>query len=364
MPAMPESSGQLCLSEEEVDYIRVHERAEHMPALPAGPFVRLDDGSLVSVTGHPGQLHFSADEGESWITRPLLPSDDHTDAAPTGALLKTDEGTLIVAFANVAQGHWTWDDELKDAPGACLPTCVMRSLDGGETWEDLQTLHGEWTGATRDIIQLNNGRIIFTTMKMQHTPGRHSVMSYCSDDDGATWQPSNVLDLGGNGHHDGVTESSILELRDGRILKYMRTNWGQLWRAISHDEGETWQAYGPTGIPSSSTPPLLKRLARGQILLLWNRPVPEEEDDYPLRGGDGVWSATPASNFRAELSMSFSDDECETWSPPVVIARSEHEEKRPEVCYPYAFEVEPGKLWITAHRWDLRMRLNVEDFIG
>jgi hypothetical protein len=76
-----------------------------------------------------------------------------------------------------------------------------------------------------------------------------------------------------------------------------------------------------------------------------------------------VWSVTPASNFRAELSMSFSDDECETWSPPVVIARSEHEEKRPEVCYPYAFEPDPGTLWITAHRWDLRMRLKVDDFI-
>jgi hypothetical protein len=81
-------------------------------------------------------------------------------------------------------------------------------------------------------------------------------------------------------------------------------------------------------------------------------------------GGDGTWSATPASNFRAELSMSFSEDECATWTPSTVIARSEDEERRAEVCYPYAFEPEPGTLWITAHRWGLRMSLREEDFLS
>jgi len=239
----------------------------------------------------------------------------------------------------------------------------MRSVDSGQTWQDLQTLHEDWTGATRDIIELADGRIVFTSMQMRHNPGRHTVLCYCSDDDGASWRASNIMDLGGNGHHDGVTEGSIVELRDGSILQYVRSNWGYLWRALSTDKGETWHPYGPTGIPASSTPPLLKRLSSGRIMLLWNRPSPEGEEAYPLQGGDGIWSATPASNFRAELSLSFSEDECETWSPPVVIARSDDQTRRPEVCYPYAFEAEPGTLWITAHRWGLRMCLQEADHV-
>jgi len=109
---------------------------------------------------------------------------------------------------------------------------------------------------------------------------------------------------------------------------------------------------------------LLKRLDSGRILLLWNRPYPEGEAGFPFVGGDGLWSATPVSNFRAELSMSFSEDECATWSPPVVIARSDDPTRRPEVCYPYAFEPTPGQLWITAHRWDLRMCLREDDFVA
>jgi len=93
---------------------------------------------------------------------------------------------------------------------------------------------------------------------------------------------------------------------------------------------------------------------------LWNRPFPEGSDTYPLQGGDGIWSATPTSNFREELSISFSEDECQSWSTPVVIARNEGS----EVTYPYAFEPEPGTLWITAHRWDLRMGLSEADFVG
>jgi len=281
-------------------------------------------------------------------------------ASHTGALLKTAAGAVVLAFSNLGEKNWTWDDDLKDAPGARLPTYAMRSVDGKRTWQDLQKLHDEWTGATRDMIQTHDGRIVFTSMRMRHNPGRHTVLCYGSDDDGATWEPSNVIDLGGNGHHDGATEGTIVELRDGRLLQYIRTNWGQFWRAVSTDGGRSWHPYGPSGIEASSAPGMLKRLESGRIVLLWNRPYPEGENTHPLRGGDGIWSATPASNFREELSISFSEDECDSWSPPTIIARNEGS----EVSYPYAFEPEPGALWITAHRWGLRMCLHEADFVG
>ncbi|NQU12300.1 exo-alpha-sialidase [bacterium] len=362
---MPRSSGNLCLSSGQVDGIRVHERARHEPLLPAGPFVRLDSGDLLSVAGNPAQGCLSRDDGRTWHPQPLFPADGSTSAGPTGALLRSTSGAVVLGFSNTAAQHWAWDDELKDAPGARLPTCAMRSVDGGQTWQDQQTLHEEWTGATRHIIQLRDGRIVFTSMQLRHNPGRHAVLCYFSDDDGRSWQRSNVMDLGGNGHHDGVTEGTIVELRDGRLLQYLRTNWGQLWRALSADRGQTWHPYGPSGIPASSAPARLQRLASGRLALLWNRPHAEGEETYPRLGGDGVWSATPASTFRAELSFSLSEDEGETWGPPTVIARNEGTDpaRDAELSYPYAFEFEPGVLWITAHRWNLRMSLREEDFL-
>ncbi|NOZ21635.1 MAG: exo-alpha-sialidase [Planctomycetes bacterium] len=358
MAKMPKSAEKSELGGEVVDGLAIHRSAEHMPSLPAGPFARLNSGRILSIAGNPAQAYISNDEGATWNERPLCPAGSNISAPPTGALLCTDTGTAIVAFSNLKEKNWTWSDELKDAPGARLPTCAMRSTDEGETWQDVQKLHDDWTGATRDIIQTRGGAVVFASMKMRHHPGRHTVLTYRSEDDGVTWAPSNVIDLGGNGHHDGATEGTLVELKDGRLLQYIRTNWGQFWRAESADGGRTWHPFGPSGIEASSAPGILERLASGRIVLLWNRPYPEGEADYPLRGGDGVWSATPARNFREELSMSFSEDECETWSPPVVVAR-----KKGECSYPYVFEAEPGILWITAHRWDAKLRLREADFV-
>src|SRR5690606_7459092 len=97
--------------------------------------------------------------------------------------------------------------------------------------------------------------------------------------------------------------------------------WMQLWRAESADGGRTWHPYGPSGIPASSAPAMLKRLQSGMLLLLWNRPYPEGSTTYPFSGGARLATATPVSNHRAELSIAFSKDEGATWSKPVVIAR-------------------------------------------
>ena len=341
------------------DGILIHEKAEDMPSLPAGTFTRLDNGNILTVTGNPARCYFSDDEGSTWRTASLFPDDSPIVAGPTGALLKTAKGTVVLGIVNLGEKHWPWSDELKDAPGARLPTYAMRSLDNGETWQDLQKLHEEWTGANRDILQTRDGRLVFTSMKMLHNPGRHAVLTYWSEDEGQTWQPSNITDLGGNGHHGGVTEGTIVELKDGRLLQYIRTNWGQFWRALSIDGGKSWHPYGPSGVDASSAPGILSRLASGRIVLVWNRLYPEDGSGYPLQGGDGIWSATPVSNFRKELSISFSEDEGESWSPSTVIARNPDG----EISYPYVFEVSPGILWITAHRFDFKLKLREEDFV-
>jgi sialidase-1 len=157
-------------------------------------------------------------------------------------------------------------------------------------------MHDDYTGAVRDMIQTKDGRVIFTTMKMLHDPGRHSVLTYSSTDDGKSWQSSNLIDLGGRGHHGGVTEPTITELKNGRVWMLIRTNWSEFWSGYSHDGGRSWRILQPSGIPASSAPGLLKRLASGRLLLVWNQPLPEDKDTWPLSGGDGLWSETAVSN--------------------------------------------------------------------
>lgn len=342
--------------------IRIHEKAEFMPTLPIGPFVRLPDGSIFATAGSHlgerkggGRLYRSTDEGKTWDEWEV--GLEGITIGDTGALLVTRDGTLILAVGNLAPRRWTWDSERHDMPGAILPTVVMRSRDGGRTWSDVQTLHSEWTGATRGMIQTKSGRIVFTTMKSLSNPGRHAVLTYASDDDGRTWQASNLIDFGGCGHHDGMMEASLIELRDGRLLKYIRTNWDCLWQAESTDLGTHWHPYGPVPFPAGSNPPMLTRLSNGSIILAYNDLDPVGGEAV-REGGDRERSAAAAKSYRGELSIRFSDDECQSWTEPVVIAHRD----TGELCYPFIFEVEDGVLWITTHRFDLAMRLRVADF--
>jgi len=332
---------------------------EELPGLPMGPFVRLGDGSILTVDTASSAM-VSRDEGKTWESRPVFADTAKYAIRPERALLRTPSGVVILAFANDKErANWSWDKAISDSPGARLPTYAVRSPDDGKTWQTPQKLHDDWTGAIRDMIRTRDGTVVFTSMMMQHNPGRHSVVTYCSPDEGKTWRRSNVIDRGGIGHHAGVTEATIEQLRDGRIWMLMRTNWKTFWEAYSTDEGATWTSIGPTQIDASSAPGLLVRLQSGRLILVWNRYYPEGQTSFPLSGGDNQWSEVPVSNHRLELSIMFSDDDGKTWTDPVVIARN----KKGWIAYPYLFEAHPGELWITTMQGGLQARLHEEDFL-
>jgi len=347
------------------DEIRLSDQVRPLAFSFQGPFVRTSDGSVLAIDATSSYL--SRDDGKTWSDpRPLFPGTAPVKVSRERAMLRTADGTIVAGFMNLNERHWTWSDDLGDAPNARLPAYVMRSTDDGQSWQDLQMLHEDWTGAIRDMIQTSDGRIILTAMKMQHDPGRHAVLTYSSADDGKTWKASNLIDLGGAGHHGGVTEPTLVELPDGRIWMLIRTNWGEFWSAYSYDGGQFWRVIQPSGIPASSAPGLLKRLSSGRLILIWNRPYPEGSSEWPLSGGDRRWSATPVSNHREELSVSFSDDDGISWSTPAVIADRHNTAKAGSarwLAYPYAFEVRPGQLWITTMQGGLRVLLNESDFV-
>ncbi len=304
----------------------------------------------------------SRDDGKTWAQHALFEDNAKHAVRPERALIQTRDGAIVLAFMNEPERHWTWDSTIGDAPGARLPTYTIRSLDGGETWQDLQMLHSEWTGAIRNMIQTQAGDIIFTSMMLLHDPGRHATVTYSSSDDGLTWRRSNIVDLGGAGHHDGAIESTIEELSDGRIWMLLRTNWDYFWEAYSNDGGRYWRIIKPTDIDASSAPGLLVRLKSGRLALVWNRLLPEGQTEFPRRGGDREWSEEAAINHRWEMSIAFSEDDGQNWSESIVFARAKETMRRRDISYPYLFEPRPGELWITSMRGELRTRLHEDDF--
>jgi sialidase-1 len=234
---------------------------------------------------------------------------------------------------------------------------VLTSYDEGLTWASapLDTGMDFEVSNERALLVTREGTLILACL---NRPGRHSVLTYASTDQGATWKPSNIVDLGGNGHHGGATEATVLELNDGRLWKLIRTNLGVFWQAWSED-GFYWRTMAPTTIPASSAPGQLLRLQSGRIALVWNRPYPEGETSFPLRGGDNEWSETPVSNHRWELSLAFSNDEGQTWTDPVVLAK----QKEASLAYPYLFERAPGEIWLTTMQGGIRLAFREADFV-
>ena len=345
----------------------IHDKAEEIPGLKTGPFVRLGNGDILTVEGN--KSYISKDEGKTWTKYSIFVDADKFDIRIERALIRTKDGVIILAFANDKEkANWNWQNDIADSPGATIPTYAVRSLDEGKTWQTPQKLHDEWTGANRDIIETKDGNIVISTMMMRHNPGHHTVLTYTSKTNGLNWIRSNVIDLGGVGHHSGVVEATIKQLRDGRIWMLMRTNWGVFWEAFSENEGLTWKNFKPTKIDASSAPGMLHRLQSGRLFLVWNRAKPEGKSEYKMSGGDGISSEVAHSNNREELSVMFSDDDGKTWTKPVVIAGITEKSKIKNLAYPRVFEARPGEIWITttyaSFGGELSVKLFEKDFLN
>ena len=65
-------------------------------------------------------------------------------------------------------------------------------------------------GASLEVVRLSDGNWIMVGNDIEQ--GRYSLAASLSDDEGATWTASHIIDLGGCGHHGGVTEATIEEL--------------------------------------------------------------------------------------------------------------------------------------------------------
>jgi hypothetical protein len=327
-------------------------RCEPLPTSLLGPFVKRNDGSVLAVDAD--RVMISADGGKTWQPRKLFSDPERYACRGERAILQTREGTLVLAFLNMKEMVFRWDQ----ARGGPLPECrlpvyVTRSTDDGQSWEPPIMVQDGYCGALRTMIQLRSGRIVLGCQRAMSNPGRHVCFTHFSDDQGQTWQQSNVIDLGdygGYGDHGGGIEPTLVQLHDGRLWMLIRTYRGCFTEAFSENQGRTWTDIRPGEIPASGSPGQLRRLHSGRLVLFWNRFI----DPAKRRGR------------REQLSMAFSEDEGQSWTEPVVVAydpmQPGDKEPRHRLSYPYVYEHIPGELWVTTMQGPLRIKLREDDF--
>ena len=251
----------------------------------------------------------------------------------------------MVAFLNIFGQKVSWDYKLqepKDDIGRF--TWSARSLDDGKTWQDVQIVQRGYAGALRDIIQTSTGEIVVANQNVARHPGRHISYTYVSPDEGKTWARSNGMDIGGQGDHAGSIEGTLIELGDGRLWILLRSYHGHFYECFSNDKGRSWTKPVPSKIKASGSPGMLKRLASGRLVLLWNRFAKSRPRKY---------------GRREELSIAFSEDDGKTWTEPVVVVR----ERGKRQSYPQMFERRPGELWITTWQGRQFFKLMEKDFV-
>jgi hypothetical protein len=154
----------------------------------------------------------------------------------------------------------------------------------------------------------------YITETHQHRPEFFAAGVSWSDDEGRTWTVNtawgmpNVLmgwfdftgDPNGQCGIHPLGESSLAELRDGRVLLFGRSVVGRLLYSLSHDQGGSWAAVRPTELASSGSPPRLRRIpSTGDLLCVWNQVSGEE-----IRRG----------YRRGRLSAAISRDDGQTWT--------------------------------------------------
>ncbi len=318
--------------------------------------VNLADGSILTVIDN--TVLISEDGGKSWLERGPVCTSPPPGVPRSGMLLRTQNDWVVMVYVDTDAFIWNWNDETRSADAnARLDVWAIRSPDGGKTWLDRQRIYEGYCGALINMVELARGGIVAPIQVLLRDPDRHAMTSYRSEDDGLTWSHANIIDVGGNGHHDGAMEATTAELTNGSLLMLIRTNFDYIWESFSTDQGRSWRVLQKTALDASSAPGRLLRLASGRLCLVWNRL--QASDGSPPERRSGQYSEAEASWFRDELSIAFSDDAAQSWSEPEVVA-TRHE--RPFPCYPRMFEPSPGVVWVTAGA--MKFSLNEADFTG
>ena len=207
----------------------------------------------------------SEDEGTTWSQPRAITDNPEYYTINNDRLIQCGDGTLVVPYA-----RWAREGDNLEERGN-MPCGIFFSRDGGRVWES-------------------------STHEVRHTP--------------EIFQPPRFVDqnLLDEGLHKQlkerrciVQEPGVVELRDGRILLYMRSVWSII-RCIAAGVGEPWKQAGPLeGFHVCCGPQTIRREpTSGTLVMFYNdrNPIPWPRPEFA---------------FRTPLSVAVSRDDGMTW---------------------------------------------------
>jgi hypothetical protein len=278
--------------------------SDNNPRNSEGDFINLKDGRILFVyshyTGDSGSDHapaylagrHSSDGGRTWTDHDevILPNEGGLNVMSVSLLrLQNDDIALFYLRKNSTED--------------CIP--MMRiSEDEAKSWSDpipcITDKEGYFVLNNDRVLQLEDGRLVMA-VALHTTPdgewqGKGDLFCYYSDDNGMTWSSSTQVPDA----TDIVTqEPGLIELRDGRLMMFIRASGGFQQLSFSSDRGETWSHIEQSNIPSPLSPATIERIpGTNDWIIVWNN-------------NDG--SVEEIKGKRTPLTVAVSKDEGKSW---------------------------------------------------
>ena len=135
------------------------------------------------------------------------------------------------------------------------------------------------------VVQLEDGRLLIPAARHNMQTNADGSLEadyfadscvYASDDDGRTWRNcSGLIAMPEPGYSEtGLQEPGLVELPDGKVYQYFRTDRMFQFESVSADKGATWSTPIPSRFTAPESPMLIRRNPySGQYFAFWN-PIP------------------------------------------------------------------------------------------
>ncbi|TNJ66202.1 exo-alpha-sialidase [Paenibacillus hemerocallicola] len=261
-------------------------------------------------------VRFSSDEGGSWTGDEIIARPEDHDAINimSVSLLRLGNGDIGLFYLL----RFGWHD---------MRLHLRRSADEGTTWGDpVCCVQGKGYYVTNNdrVIRLASGRLVVPAALHRVKSNEESdwgqfdsrgiTFFFLSDDDGATWREArNYCSIGVPNTRSDMQEPGVIELHDGVLWGWARTDLGCQYETYSHDGGVSWSTPVPSQFSSPCSPLSMKRNPdNGHLLAVWN-PIPA----YNTRRLEKhSWGRTP-------LIGAISKDEGKTWERHFAVEREE-----------------------------------------
>ncbi len=296
-------------SQQNVVTLNLDPTPEH-PRNSEGAFATLKSGRIIfCYTEYYGG---AADESPARIVR--IDSDDQgrTWSQPVVVVENTGgKNVMSVSLLRLATGKLALFYLVKNSWIDCRPH-LRFSSDEGATWSEAKRVldaPGYFVLNNDRVIQTRTGRLLMP-LAFHRSRGsdpdsstsfdaRAIALWLYSDDAGSTWQEAANWWAMPVPSGSGLQEPGVVELSNGDILAWSRTDQGAQFGFQSRDGGKTWSPPAATEMKSPVSPASLKRLPNStELLAIYN----DHSGRFPFPRGK-----------RTPLVAAISSDDGNTW---------------------------------------------------